>query len=405
MKLRIAVAAVLLVGLRVASAYSVLTHEAIIDTVWDTSLKPILLKRFPDLTPEQLRQAHAHAYGGAILQDMGYYPFGSKFFSDLAHYVRSGDFVLALLRDAQDSDEYAFALGALAHYASDNEGHSIAVNRAVPMLYPKLRAKFGPVVTYQDAPAEHLKTEFGFDVVQVANGKYAPEGYHDFIGFSVSKPLLERAFADTYSIRLTDVFGNLDLAIGTYRHTVSGILPEMTKAAWAAKKKEIIQLRPGITKRKFIYNLSRASYVKEWDGKYEQPGFGARFLACLFHLVPKVGPFKAFAFKPPTAQAEKLFIASFDDTLDRYRQLLAEVRADQLKLSNTNFDTGQPTSEGKYKMADQTYVKLLEKLHETKVEVAEPLRSDILAFYKDPGEITSATARQEYEQLKANAAK
>jgi len=322
MKLRIVrAAALLLCGWHVVSAYSVLTHEAIIDTVWDTHLKLLLLRRFPDPSPEQLREAHAQSYGGAIVQDMGYYPFGSKLFSNLAHYVRSGDFIIALLNEAQDADEYAFALGALAHYASDTEGHSIAVNRAVPMLYPKLQAKFGKEVTYEDDPAAHLKTEFGFDVVQVANGKYAPEGYHDFIGFKVSKPLLERAFEDTYSLKLTDVFGNLDLALGTYRHTVSSIIPEMTKAAWAAKKNEIAKLQPGITRRKYIYNLKHASYVKEWGADYEKPGCGARFLAFLFRLVPKVGPFRALAFKPPTVQAEKLFMASFNDTLDHYRQL------------------------------------------------------------------------------------
>jgi hypothetical protein len=399
------VAVLLLIGWQALSAYSVLTHEAIIDTVWDTSLKPLLLKRFPDLTPEQLREAHAYAYGGAIIQDMGYYPFGSKLFSNLAHYVRSGDFILALLRDSQDSYEYAFALGALAHYAADNEGHPVAVNRAVPLLYPKLAQIYGRTVTYEDDPAAHLKTEFGFDVVQVANGKYAPESYHDFIGFHVSKPLLERAFEDTYCIKLKDIFKSLDLALGTYRHTVSSILPEMTKAAWSAKKGEIIKLHPGITKRKFIYNLNRASYVKEWGQQYEKPGLGARFLAFLFHLLPKVGPLRALSFKPPTPEAEKLFVASFDDTLDRYRKFLAETRDDRLKLANTNFDTGEPSREGKYRMADETYAQLLEKLADAKAEVPNELRVDILAFYRDPGEIKSEKARGEYELLRGNSTK
>jgi hypothetical protein len=398
------VAVLLLAGWQAVSGYSVLTHEAIIDTVWDTSLKPVLLKRYPDLTPEQLREAHAYAYGGAIIQDMGYYPFGSKFFSDLAHYVRSGDFIEALLRDSQDSYEYAFALGALAHYASDNEGHSIAVNRAVPLLYPKLARKYGKTVTYEDDPAAHLRTEFGFDVVQVANGKYAPEAYHDFIGFSVSKPLLERAFEDTYSVKLKDVFKSLDLTLGTYRHTVSSILPEMTKAAWAAKKNEIVKLQPGVTRKKFIYNLNHASYVKDWGQPYEKPGVGARFLAFLFRLVPKIGPFKALAFRPPTPEAEKLFIASFDRTLDRYRSLLAEVSEDRLKLSNTNFDTGEPSREGTYRMADQSYSELLEKLAETKATVSAELRDDILAFYREPSEIKSVKAREEFEALRGNSA-
>jgi len=391
-------------AIQLLPAYSVLTHEAIIDTAWDASLQPLLLKRFPSTTPDQLLEAHGYAYGGAIIQDMGYYPFSSKLFSDFAHYVRSGDFIMALLHEAQDANEYAFALGALAHYASDNEGHPIGTNRAVPLIYPKLGQKYGPKVTYEDDPAAHLKTEFGFDVVQVANGKYAPKAYHDFIGFQVSKPLLERAFEDTYSLKLDDVFKNLDLALGTYRHTVSSIIPEMTKAAWSAKKKEIVQLQPGITRKKFLYNISRASYHKEWDGKFERPGPGARLLAFVFRIVPKVGPFKALAFKPPTPEAEKLFIASFNRTLDRYRQLLEEVRADRLTLPNENFDTGQPAREGEYKLADQAYLKLLEKLADTKLPVSEPLRANILAYYRDPSEITSPKARGEFSALQASAA-
>jgi hypothetical protein len=203
----------------------VLTHEAIIDSCWPHNLRPLLLQRFPNATEDQLREAHAYAYGGAIIQDIGYYPFGSKFFSDLVHYARSGDFVLALLSDAretQDIDDYAFALGALAHYAADNIGHPVAVNRTVPMVYPQVRAKFGPEITYEHNPAAHLKTEFGFHVIEVARGQYANQAYHDFIGFRVANPLLKRAFEQTYCVPLQSLFSDLDLALGTYRFSVKG---------------------------------------------------------------------------------------------------------------------------------------------------------------------------------------
>ncbi|PYT08273.1 MAG: hypothetical protein DMF60_05120 [Acidobacteria bacterium] len=230
--------------------YSVLTHEAIIDAAWDDSIKPILLKRFPGATAEQLRVAHAHAYGGAIIQDMGYYPFGSKFYTDLVHYVRSGDFIEALLGEARDIDEYAFALGALSHYAADNTGHPVAVNPTVPILFPKLQAKYGNRVTYVEDPAAHLKTEFGFDVVQLARGRYASEDYHDFIGFKVARPLLERAFKKTYGIEMKDIFINLDLALGTFRRAVSTVIPQMTKVAWETKRDQIEKASPGITREK-----------------------------------------------------------------------------------------------------------------------------------------------------------
>src|SRR5579862_5201910 len=215
--------------------YSVLTHEAIVDSLWDSSIQKMLLKRFPMATPEELEQAHAYVYGGCILQDMGYYPFSSKFFSDLTHYVRTGDFVIALIRESQDLNEYAFALGALAHYAADNDGHRIATNLAVPILYPKLRSEFGKTVTYWDNPLSHIRTEFGFDVLQVAQGRYAPDRYRAFIGFQVAKPLLERAFLDTYGMKMTDIFASLDLALGSFRYSVGSIIPGMTRVAWQLK--------------------------------------------------------------------------------------------------------------------------------------------------------------------------
>jgi len=373
----------LVLAVQPARAYSVLTHQAIIDQCWDVGIKPLLLKRFPATSAEQLREAHAHAYGGAIIQDMGYYPFSSRLFSDLVHYVRSGDFVVALLKESQDVNEYAFALGALAHYAADNEGHPLAVNRAVPMVYPKLRAKYGESVTYQDGPAEHLKMEFGFDVIEVARGQHASEEYHDFIGFKVSKPLLERAFEDTYSFPLAKCFKDLDLALGTYRFSIGRVIPEMTKTAWSAKKDEIQKLQVGMTQRKFVYRLSHRKYHKEWDTHHEEPGFGARFLACLFHIVPKIGPFKALAFKVPPLEAEKLYIASFNQTIDRYLALLREAGADKLQLRNQNFDTGRPTHRGDYRMADDAYAQLLERLADSPAKIADELRANILSFYGD----------------------
>src|ERR1022692_721304 len=234
-----------------ASSYSVLTHEAIIDSTWDSGIKPLLLKRFPAATADELTQAHAFAYGGCIIQDLGYYPFGSKFFSDLTHYIRSGDFILNLIRESQDLNEYAFALGALSHYAADNNGHPLAVNLAVPLLYPKLGLKFGKLVTYADDPFTHAKTEFAFDVYQAAKGHYASAAYKSFIGFEVAKPVLQRAFEDTYGLSLEKAFLDVDLAIGSYRRAVGSILPAMTRVAWQIKKQEIQKEAPSATRKNF----------------------------------------------------------------------------------------------------------------------------------------------------------
>lgn len=364
--------------------YSVLTHQAIIDSAWKDSIKPLLLKRFPQATDEQLREAHAYVYGGAIIQDMGYYPFGSKFFTDLLHYTRSGDFVEELLKQSQDLNEYAFAIGALAHYCADNNGHSLGVNRAVPLAYPKLRAKYGDAVTYAEDPSAHIKTEFSFDVVQVANGRYKRDAYHDFIGFKVSKPLLERAFARTYGIEMKDLFTSLDLAIGTFRRAVSGLIPEMTRVAWELKKDEIEKSTPGITRDQFVYNLSRVDYEKDYGKDYNKPGVGAKMTAWLVRIMPKVGPLKPLAFKPPTPEAERFFMESFNATVECYRTMLVDVRNEKLQLESRDFDTGKPTRAGEYLLADEAYAKLLEKLAKKNFETASAeLRQDILAFYGD----------------------
>src|SRR5258708_4767926 len=264
--------------------YSVLTNEAFVASVGDSDIKKLLLKRCAAATPEELVQAHAYAYGGCIHQDMGYYPFNSHLFSDLTHYVRSGDYITALLRESQDLNEYAFALGALAHYAADNNGHRMATNLAVPLLYPNLRKKFGKEVTYADDAKSHIQTEFSFDALQVAAGRYAPDGYRHFIGFQVSKPVIERAFRDTYGLELKDVFGNLGLALGSFRYSVSSIIPEMTRVAWNLKGDELRKEIPGITRKKFLYNLSRASYEKEWRTEYQNPSFSTRFVKFLVRI-------------------------------------------------------------------------------------------------------------------------
>ena len=397
-----------------SQAYSVLTHEAIVDAMWDTGIKPLLVKRFGPATPDQLRKAHAYCYGGAIIQDMGYYPFGSKLFSDLTHYVRSGAFVEEMIRQSQDINEYAFALGSLCHYAADTTGHPVAVNPSVPMLYPKDR-RYGAAATYEDDPVAHIRTEFGFDVVQVARGKFASEDYHDFIGFEVSRPLLERAFKATYGIELKSLFKSLDLALGTYRRSVSTIIPEMTKVAWLNKQDDIQKLSPGITAQKYRYTISRSAYEKEWGTQYEKPGLGPRVLSVLLRIMPRVGPFKALSYKVPTPDAEKLFNKSVESTTVRYRQLLAEVDGGRLKLEEVNFDTGRPSRIGEYGLADGAYAKLLDTLASNKFQSVSPeLRDNILAFFAGGSPKTGTTAKnhsydnrktmQELNQLRGVAA-
>jgi hypothetical protein len=386
--------ALLILSASEAAGFSVLAHEAVVDVLWEDAMTPLIRRRFPNLTAEQLRTAHAHAYGGAIIQDLGYYPFGSRLFSNITHYVRSGDFVATMLREAKTPDEYAFALGAFTHYVTDTHGHPEATNLVVPLLYPRLRARFGSPIPYEKHPAAHLKVEFGFDVLQVAKGRYAPESYRDFIGFEVSKDLLERAFAETYSIEISDLFTGVDLAIGTYRWTIGGILPEITKVAWTERQKEIEGTQPGITRERFLFQLSRASYEREWGREYRRPGFWTRLLAALLRIVPRIGPFAALSYRMPDADSELRFMKAFNATVADCRRLLR----DGATLPDRNLDTGEPPRPGQYRMADETYAELLEKL--AGKQVPPDLRNDVLAYFAGT-EPKSKKARKTLRAMRA----
>lgn len=365
-------------------AYSVLTHEQVIDLAWKDQIRPILLKRFPNATPDDVLKAHAYAYGGSVMQDMGYYPFGKKYFSDLVHYVRTGDFVTALLRDSSDINEYAFALGALAHYSSDNIGHP-TINRVTAIEFPQLGTRFGSEVTYAEDHSAHIQTEFGFDMVQVAKNRYTSDAFHDFIGFQISKPVLERAFQETYGLKLSDVLGDEDLAIGSFRRAVSKFIPAMTKAALIDRRADLVRETPNFDQKKFLYQLSRVNYEKEWGKKYEQPGIGTRILAFFLRIIPKRGPATALAFKVPSTQTEDMYIKSVDKTMDDYRGLLRQAENGSLHLIDMDFDTGRETAPAEYSLADSTYAQLLNDLRKRDFSnLTPPLQQNIEAFYSHP---------------------
>src|SRR5439155_3099755 len=292
--MKIRLAALLLLGAVLAApplfGYGVLSHEELIDIAWDSDIRPALLKRFPEADPDQIKQAHAYAYGGSAIQDLGYYPFGNHEFTNLLHYVRTGDFVAWMLRDARNINDYAFALGALSHYAADIWGHP-SVNVGVGIEYPNLRERFGPIVSYEQNPDAHLKTEFSFDVVQVAKKRYISKQYHDFIGFEVSQDLLDRAFRDTYGIGTDDLLKTEDLTIGSFRFGVSRVVPEMTQVALATRQHENMPELNDQARKKFLYRLSRADYEKEFGAKYRRPGIFARILAFFLRIIPRFGPF------------------------------------------------------------------------------------------------------------------
>lgn len=374
-----------------SNAYSVLTHEALIDASWDKSILPLLKKKFPQATAADFKLAHSYAYGGSLMSDIGYSPFGSTYFTNLIHYVRTGDFVENLLSEAQNLNEYAFALGSLCHYMGDSYGHALGTNLVEPIVYPKVGKKFGKVVTYEEDHAAHTRTELAFDVLQLARSNYASQEFHDLIGFNVAVPVLERAFYKTYGQDINEIFGNIDHSVNNFRWAVNSLMPTVTRSAWLLKKDEIKAMQPGITARKFHYTMERKKYYKEFGRDHDKPKFKERVIAFIINILPKVGPFKAFRFKEVGPDGEKQFIKSFDTVMNHYAEALAKLHYENISLPNVNFDTGKQTMIGDYGLTDATYGQLMLKLQENKFSyLTNNLKQNLVNFYNNADTVALA---------------
>ena len=360
-----------------AFGYSVLSHEEVIDLMWDSDIRPALLKRFPSATPAQLKRAHAYAYGGSVIQDLGYYPLGNRKFTDILHYVRSGDFVATLIRDSRNMNEFAFALGALSHYAADSWGH-ISINLSVPREYPKLHAKYGDWVTYENDHDAHLNTEFSFDVLERAKHRYNSHRYHHQIGFQVPEELLERAFADTYGISLDHLLHFDDLTIEIYKITVGTIIPEGVQIAIATHKQQIGKEKRDPARTEFLLHVSHADYKPEFGNRYRRPGPFATVFGFILKLIP-FGPAKVLGYRTPTPTTEDLYFRSTNDVLRQYHRLVEQVDAGDLNFPNRNLDTGELTREGRYALADVTYAGLVHRLQRDQFRhIDAAMRANIL---------------------------
>jgi len=380
-------ALVLLLCAPLCFAYSFLTHEMLIDMTWESGIKPALLARYPNTTPEQLRLAHAYAYGGCVIQDAGYYPFGHLDFSNLTHYVRTGDFVTNLIRESRNVNELAFALGALSHYVGDNLGHMDAVNLAIPLEFPRLRRKYGPVVTYGESPHSEVRTEWAFDIDQLSHGRFAPAAYLRHVGFRVPRALLERAFYATYGLRLHNVIGNEFRAIHSYTWAVRQFLPRVSYAEVLLHRKQFPpdEDLPGFYT--FRMRLQDASARNGWEAyRKHKPSFETRIVAALIFILPKVGVLSDLAIPGFGRDTEEKYVESVDLATDRYDDLLhqlAEKNQDGFAVPDLDLDTGYPTRPGTYRLTDKTYATLLKEVTRTTAMPPLGLRQNILAFYSD----------------------
>jgi len=368
--------------------YATFAHEELIDLAWNDSIRPLLVQRYPGTSDAALGEAHAFAYGGCLIQDLGYYPFGKEFFSDLTHYVRSGDFVLALLRDARNVNEFAFALGALSHYVGDSIGHSEGINPSTALTFPDLERQYGPLVTYEEDPIAHVRTEFGFDVAQTAFFRYAPHEYRKRIGFRVSRAVLERAYYETYGLTVRSILGPPIGAMSSYRVGVRRVLPLFAKATIVNVHRHLPPDQPGPALQQLLARISKTDYATNWSQYHHGPTLEDHVLGIIVRLIPKIGILKILAIKPPSAQTEELFIKSLDVAVTQYQALLAELSKNpsvELVLANRDLDTGSKVRPGAYRLTDRAYAELLHKVTaQPGLPIPPALRGDILAYYADP---------------------
>jgi hypothetical protein len=375
----------LLLAATPAVPYSVQTHQELIDLAWKQSIQPILLKQYPTLTNAQLQEAHAYAYGGCAIQDFGYYPFGNAFFSDLTHYVRSGDFVVNLLRNAHTADELAFAIGSLSHYIGDTVGHSTAINLAVPVEFPKLEQKYGTNVNYAQNPHAHVQTEFAFDINQLSKGRFAPSDYTKFVGLEVPRDLLRKAFFETYGLNLPDIIGTKETSIRVYRYAVRRFLPNIARAETLLHKKSFPEDVSSPDLEDLKKDLIQASTDNNWEAYRKTPGFRSHLYAGWIYILPKVGTLKMLSIKGPNQQTEDLYIKSVNRSIKSMRFVLTHFDTIERYLPNRDLDTGLVVKPGGYPLTDKTYATLLDMItkHPDKV-VPNQLKHDLIAYYADP---------------------
>ncbi len=410
---------------RTARAYSLLTHEQLIDLTWNDSIVPLLLSRYPSLTPEQLEHARAYAYGGCVIQDIGYYPFGDEFFSNLTHYVRTGDFVVNLFRNAGNADELAFAIGALSHYIGDAEGHSLATNIAVPVEFPKLERKYGPVVNYAEGKTQHVRTEFAFDISELDHGRMAPFRYQKHVGLRVPMRQLALAYYQTYG--LTRGFsrrGEQHINMGAYRFAVRAFIPRIARAI-AVLHHHAEPPDPDTQETLELHKQVAAMAAKNHWAQYERkPGLGTYSLAALIFILPKVGPLRMAAVRGPTVQTQSDYDHSVSVSTRALARVLARFTPPPRRLAtaaqaaaadihsqpppsrpttenaspaslaprdpsdpghplkNRDLDTGHVVQPGGYRLTDATYAHLLHLLTRRPGTPIPPgIKEDILAYY------------------------
>jgi hypothetical protein len=414
-----------------ADAYTLLTHEELIDLNWEYSIVPLLLNRYPNLTAAQLDEARAYAYGGCVIQDIGYYPFGDKMFSNLTHYVRTGDFVVNLFRDAHSADELAFAVGALSHYVGDSIGHAEATNISVPVEFPALRAKYGSDVNYAEGRHQHVQTEFAFDIDEIAHHRMAPVRFLRHIGLKVPVQQLALAYYQTYGLSGEFSPRRQRINVREYRFMVHTFFPRVAYAITLLHRGHEPAEPTTADAAAIDREVARVAAENDWEQYRRHAGVGTYVLAGFLFVLPKVGSLKLIAVKGPTAATETDYLHSVVVSTSIMHWMLVRftppaakgtaaaardataaagqaaagmpaasaipafmtanpnnvLRSDDPRhpLPNRDLDTGRVVEPGGYSLTDSTYADLLHRLTRQPTQAIPPgIKRDVLAFYADP---------------------
>jgi hypothetical protein len=292
-----------------------------------------------------------------------------------------------MLRNAHTLNEYAFAIGALSHYLGDSLGHSQAINPATAIAFPKLERKYGNSVTYGESPHGHVRTEFAFDVQELANLEFAPPAYLRAVGFRVPGKFLERAFVHTYGFDVRSVLGSARPALRSYRTSVRSFIPIFAEAELVLHRHKFPPPPDDEDYRLFTQRVSHTNYDRRWKHTYKGPGFKAHLLAVVVFLVPKVGAAANLAIKIPTPETQQLYFHSLNHTVDRLNELVQSLNQNvdpPFSLANLDLDTGKHDELGDYALADKAYAELISRLtSQPKRAIPRDLKQHILNYYGD----------------------
>jgi len=215
-------------------------------------INALLLKKIPAGKPRRIEQAQAYAYGGAIIQDSWLLPIRQPLFKR-PHAFTSAAAISskALLARRQGCPRVRFSPSVRSRITlRTTTVIASAPTEPFPICYRPPEEIRRQRFVLRTTGWRHVKTDLVSTSTKSAE-RYAPDSYHDFIGFEVSRPVFEQAFRETYALS-ERVLCERKTKFSSYRHDVSSIQSHASPGTSRKTIKDDIQ---NATKRKFLFNL------------------------------------------------------------------------------------------------------------------------------------------------------